>query len=162
MEAVYQPSAPSRMLSELTPQEIDHMLANQFFGRIGCAGEGRVLIVPVGYYYDGQCIYGLTREGTKIQFLRQNPAVCFEIDEVTAIDRWRSVVVEGTFEELQGPEMDDALYLLRNRKIPVFANERMSYHGVAAPANRQAVYPVVYRIHITSKTGRQYVLESDL
>lgn len=148
------------MLSELTPEEIDHMLTSQFFGRIGCAGEGRVLIVPVGYYYDGHSIYGLTREGTKVQLLRQNPAVCFEIDEVVDANHWRSVVVEGTFEELKDYALEDALYLLKNRKIPVFADERMGYPGVAAPPDRIAVYPVVYRIHINHKTGRQYTLES--
>ncbi|GAB4048890.1 hypothetical protein [Spirosoma litoris] len=41
------------MLSELTTEEIDSMLVNQFFGRLGCAAEGRILIEPVTYYYDG-------------------------------------------------------------------------------------------------------------
>lgn len=147
------------MLNDLTSEEIDHMLTNQFFGRIGCAAEGRVLIVPVGYYYDGRFIYGLTREGTKTSFLRQNPAVCFEIDEMIDLTHWRSVVIEGVFEELQGYDLDDALYLLKNRKIPVFTNERMGYPGVAVPVDREVVYPIVYRIHINSKTGRQYILE---
>ncbi len=149
------------MLSKLTTQEIDAMLVNQYFGRIGFAAEGRVLIEPLIYYYDGHSIMGLTREGTKTQLLRKNPSVCLEIDEQTDLYNWRSVVVEGVFEELQGEEMEDALYFLKNRKIPVFADERLGFKGELAPKDRKVVYPIVYRITIKEKTGRRYHHESE-
>lgn len=148
------------MLNPLTTEEIDHMLVSQFFGRIGCAAEGRVLIEPVSYYYSGNAIYGITREGDKTRLLRKNPAVCFEIDDVYDQSTWRSVVIEGTFDELQDDERDEALYLLKNRKIPVFADERLGYPGEPLPRDRKVVYPVVYRIRIQRKTGRRYTHES--
>ncbi|GAB3909029.1 hypothetical protein GCM10028803_45910 [Larkinella knui] len=144
------------MLTELTPEVIDSMLVNQYFGRIGCAADDRILIEPVMYYYDGNVILGLTREGTKTQLLRKNPHVAFEIDEMLSENVWRSVLIEGTFEELEGDDRDYALYLLEHRKIPVFAGEKMGYPGEITPPDHKAVYPVVYRIRIQSKTGRCY------
>lgn len=144
------------MLSELTSDVIETMLVNQYFGRLGCAAESRILIEPVMYYYDGHFIYGLTRQGTKTQLLHKNPNVAFEIDEVVGQGSWRSVVIEGVYEELLGDDRDDALFFLRQRKIPVFADERFGYPGVEAPVGHKVVYPVVYRIRIVSKTGRCY------
>ncbi|GAB4033809.1 pyridoxamine 5'-phosphate oxidase family protein [Spirosoma jeollabukense] len=150
------------MLSELSSDVIETMLINQYFGRIGCSANNRVLIEPVMYYYDGHFIYGLTREGTKTQLLHKNPNVAFEIDEVVSQASWRSVVIEGIYEELQGDEREDALFFLRQRKIPVFADERFGYPGVESPRGHKVVYPVVYRIKIVSKTGRCYQRSLDL
>ncbi|GAB3250871.1 pyridoxamine 5'-phosphate oxidase family protein [Larkinella harenae] len=144
------------MLTELTTEVIDTMLVNQYFGRIGCAAEGRILILPMMYYYDGNVLFGLTREGTKTDILRKNPQVAFEIDEIFAPNVWRSVVIEGVFEELHGDDRDYALYLLKGRKIPVFADEKLGYPGEIVPADHKVVYPVVYRISIHRKTGRSY------
>ena len=73
------------MLCDLSPEVTDHLLSSQFFGRIGCAGQGLVLIFPVSYLFDGQAIYGQTYEGTKTRLLRQNPTVCFEADSDPAM-----------------------------------------------------------------------------
>lgn len=141
------------MLRELTSEVVDSILRQQYFGRIACAADGQVLIEPVTYLFDGYYIYGQTREGTKIRMLRQNPNVCFEVDEMVAPDFWRSVVVQGTFEELEG---DERLYVeqrLGVRTPPLFAYETTQpQNGTAqtvAPPRR-----VVYRIRIISKTGR--------
>ncbi|WP_046578588.1 pyridoxamine 5'-phosphate oxidase family protein [Spirosoma radiotolerans] len=144
------------MLSELTSDMIESMLGNQYYGRIACAAGSRILIEPMMYYYDGHYIYGLTRQGTKTQLLHQNPNVAFEIDEAISLDIWRSVVIEGVYEELQEEDRDYALYLLKKRKIPVFADERFGYPDVPVPADLKVIYPVVYRIQIMSKTGRCY------
>lgn len=150
------------MLSELSSDVIETMLTNQYFGRLGCAADNRILIEPVMYYYDGHSIYGLTRQGTKTQLLQKNPNVAFEIDEVVSQDSWRSVVIEGVYEELHNEDRDDALFFLRQRKIPVFADERFGYPGVDSPVSHKVVYPVVYRIKIVSKTGRCYQRSLDL
>ncbi|MGV3559285.1 pyridoxamine 5'-phosphate oxidase family protein [Larkinella arboricola] len=144
------------MLTELTPDIMETMLANQHFGRLACSADGRILILPMMYYYDGHFILGLTREGTKTELLRKNPQVAFEIDEIVSPGVWRSVLIEGTFEELQGDERDYVLYLLKGKKIPIFAGEKMGYPGGVPPQGHSIVYPVIYRIRIGQKTGRCY------
>ncbi len=145
------------MLRELTPDVTDYMLRSQFFGRIGCAADGQVLVLPVTYLYDGQAIYGQTREGTKTRLLRQNPIVCFEVDEVCSPLCWRSVVVEGVYEELQGDERLYAVQRLGPGRVPPH-----KLPGDALPNETVAVEPaptVVYRIRILSKTGRSETKE---
>lgn len=140
------------MLRDLSPEVTDHVLSAQFFGRIGCAADGQVLVLPVTYLYDGQAIYGQTREGTKTRLLRQNPAVCFEVDEISSPMCWRSVVVQGVYEELQGDERQ-------------YAEQRLG-SGRVAPIRESAANDVpalkptiVYRIRILSKTGRSETKE---
>ncbi|RRB10561.1 pyridoxamine 5'-phosphate oxidase family protein [Larkinella knui] len=55
---------------------------------------------------------GLTREGTKTQLRRKNSHVVFEIDQMLSPQVWRSVLFEGTFQELQGEEREHAMYLI--------------------------------------------------
>lgn len=138
------------MLRDLSPEVTEYILRNQFFGRIGCAANGQVLVLPVTYLYDGQAIYGQTREGTKTQLLRQNPSVCFEVDEMCSPTCWRSVVVQGLYEELAG---DDRLYAQQRlgpgRAVP---KEEENISVDADPIHQKPI--VVYRIRILSKTGR--------
>ncbi len=140
------------MLRELSPEVTDYLLNTQFFGRIGCAADGQVLVLPVAYLYDGQAIYGQTHEGTKTRMLRQNPAVCFEVDEVCSPQNWRSVVVQGVYEELQGDERANAEQRLGpGRVAPNYTS--------GTPDSHPPTPTVVYRIRILSKTGRSETKE---
>jgi uncharacterized protein len=138
------------MLRELSPDVMDYVLSSQFFGRIGCASNGQVLVLPVTYLYDGQAIYGQTREGSKVRLLRQNPTVCFEVDEVCSPSVWRSVVVQGIYEELQG---DERLYAEQRLGPGRVAPRNEAVGSTTTPAT------VVYRIRILSKTGRSETKE---
>ena len=142
------------MLRTLSPEITDHLLHTQFFGRLGCAADGQVLVLPVTYLYDGKAIYGQTREGTKTRLLRQNPAVCFEVDELCSPSCWRSVVIQGLYEELEGDERHYAEQQLGPGRVPPLRAPE-STDDVAANADPT----VVYRIRILSKTGRSETKE---
>jgi nitroimidazol reductase NimA-like FMN-containing flavoprotein (pyridoxamine 5'-phosphate oxidase superfamily) len=45
-------------------------------------------------------LYGHSAPGQKLDALRAEPRVAFEVDERWTADTWRSVVVHGVFEEL--------------------------------------------------------------
>ena len=54
------------------------------------------------------CFYGFTTPGQKLEWMRANPLVCVEVDEVEAYDQWVSVIAFGRFEELpETPGSDD-------------------------------------------------------
>lgn len=144
------------MLRDLSPEVTDYLLSTQFFGRLGCAADGQVLVIPVAYLYDGHAIYGQTHEGTKIDMLRKNPAVCFEVDDVYSPSCWRSVVVQGVYEELHGDERQYAEQRLGpGRVAPVKESHDVQHDSdVATPPPT-----VVYRIRILSKTGRSEIKE---
>ncbi len=88
------------MLGTLTEFEIEELLRQHLVGRIGCNYEGRVYIVPISYAYDGKYVYGISKEGLKLQIMRHNPKVCFQVDELKDMGNWKSVIGWGDFEEL--------------------------------------------------------------
>ncbi len=45
-------------------------------------------------------VYGHTMEGMKINMMRKNPRVCFEVDVMQNMANWKSVIAWGEFEEL--------------------------------------------------------------
>src|SRR5918995_3440457 len=100
-------------IHELPAEEIEALLRTAIVGRIACcghglSGDGRPYLVPLEYGYDGESIYAHSGPGRKLDLMRAEPRVTFEVDEAEASDRWRSVIAEGTFEEIDDPEQRDA------------------------------------------------------
>jgi nitroimidazol reductase NimA-like FMN-containing flavoprotein (pyridoxamine 5'-phosphate oxidase superfamily) len=145
------------MLGELTQIQMNNLLASQIVGRIACIDGTRPYIVPVIYVFDGEYIYGQSREGLKLNRLRKNPEVCFEVDTMTDVANWQSVVVYGKFEELAGEEADHERRHLLNRVMPIMTTSvvHAHQHDVASEMDdSNRIKPVMYRITISEKTGR--------
>jgi hypothetical protein len=123
-------------LGELNREEIDQLLSTQVIGRIGCHADGRTYVVPIAYAWDGEAIYVHSFEGLKLAIMRRNPSVCVEIEDVHAPDDWRTVVAQGTFEELHGADAERALRLIDARCPPP------SHDGA------------IFRVRLDERTGR--------
>ncbi|MNE62876.1 Pyridoxamine 5'-phosphate oxidase [compost metagenome] len=139
------------MIGELNEQQISEVLKSQSVGRIGCHFDETTYVVPVSYVFDGEYIYAHSREGMKIKMMRQNPQVCFEVEEVESGASWRSVIAWGEYEELQDEEdRDAAMKLLVKHFLPSIQNESILLsHGLGTYK-----VAVVYRIRLTKKVGR--------
>src|SRR5215211_5240535 len=132
-------------IRELSPERIEELLRTAIVGRIACcghglAGDGRPYLVPLAYGYDGDAVYAHSGPGRKLDFMRAEPRVTFEVDRATAPDRWQSVVAEGTFEEITDPEERRAA--LRTLYLPPVDIPPLGEHTV------------VFRLRLTSKSGR--------
>jgi nitroimidazol reductase NimA-like FMN-containing flavoprotein (pyridoxamine 5'-phosphate oxidase superfamily) len=103
------------MLGELNDSQMISILSSQALGRLACTDGEHPYIVPLTYTYDGEYIYGQTSEGTKLEILRKNPNVCFEVDRLTDMRNWQSVIAYGTFEELKAKEAEKAREILFSR-----------------------------------------------
>ncbi len=88
------------MLGALDQTQIDNLLKEQVTGRIACHADGITYIVPINYVYNAPYIYCHSSNGKKIEMMRKNPEVCFEVDDIQSIFRWKSVVAWGQFEEV--------------------------------------------------------------
>jgi nitroimidazol reductase NimA-like FMN-containing flavoprotein (pyridoxamine 5'-phosphate oxidase superfamily) len=88
------------MLGKLDNSKIEALLKSQVIGRIGCCDDGVCYIVPVNYVYDGKYIFAHSAKGMKLEMLRNNPDLCFEVDHITDIVNWESVIAWGVFEEI--------------------------------------------------------------
>ncbi len=146
------------MVGELNELQMDHLLLSQAVGRLACTDGNMPYVVPVTYIYDGKSIIGQTREGMKLDILRKNPNVCFEVDSMTNMANWRSAVLFGTFEELEGDEADKARDYLFTHMWPLLTSSTIHPHeheaSVAGVDDTNRVKPIMYRINIDKKTGR--------
>ena len=87
------PSGPH--FRDLSREECEAILARNNVGRIAYAHAARVDIEPINYVYADGWIYCRTSRGAKVAIIEHQPWVAFEVDEVTALFDWRSVVVRG-------------------------------------------------------------------
>jgi nitroimidazol reductase NimA-like FMN-containing flavoprotein (pyridoxamine 5'-phosphate oxidase superfamily) len=145
------------MLGELTEEQMNNVLASHALGRLACSDGKKPYIVPVTYTYDGKFIYGQTNEGTKLKIMRQNPRVCFEVDSMTDMRNWQSVIVYGKFEELKDAESKAARDILFGRVFSLNTSSTVhTYeHEVESKIDDSTrVKFVMYKIHIEKKTGR--------
>ena len=130
----------------LPEAEIEALLRSSLVGRIACcAGDGdvRPYLVPLAYGYDGESVYAHSGPGRKIKLMRAQPLVSFEVDAVDAADRWRSVIAEGTYDELTSP--DD-----RARALAIIYPPPTAVPDLLANT-------IVYRLRLTAKSGRYEV-----
>jgi len=137
--------------------QIDHFLLSQSVGRIACVAGDKPYIIPVTYVYDGKDIIGQAREGMKVDIMRANPNVCFEVDAISNMANWQSVVLSGTFIELKGKEAQKARDYLFRHVWPLLTSSTIHphEHGVSGkPDDSNRIKPVMYRIKIDKKSGR--------
>jgi nitroimidazol reductase NimA-like FMN-containing flavoprotein (pyridoxamine 5'-phosphate oxidase superfamily) len=88
------------MLGELTQEEIGEMLNNNSVGRIGCNDGEKTYVVPVTYVPEQSGVLCHSKDGMKIEMMRRNPEVCFEVDDIKDYNHWTCVIAWGTYEEL--------------------------------------------------------------
>jgi nitroimidazol reductase NimA-like FMN-containing flavoprotein (pyridoxamine 5'-phosphate oxidase superfamily) len=102
------------VIREMSREECLRVLAGARLARLACAHENQPYVVPVYLAYhqpsSGEaCFYGYTTLGQKVAWMRANPLVCVEVDEVAAFDQWVSVIAIGRYEELpETPGSDGA------------------------------------------------------
>ncbi len=145
------------MFGELNDEEIEQLLNKQFVGRIGCTANNMVYVVPIGYAYDGTYLYGHSKEGLKLKIMRENPQVCFEVDDISDIANWQSVIGWGTFEELtEGNERKEGIQKIVAKNLPPSASQtsKLLPEYPFFSDDKNDVEGVVYRIRLEKKTGR--------
>jgi hypothetical protein len=152
------------MLGVLNAGEIERLLERQIIGRIGCSNGSKTYIVPISYAYDGECVYCHTHEGMKIEYMRRNPNVCFEVDHQHNMANWQSIIAWGVFEELTDSEQRvKALHKLHERILPFIASEtvQLSPDWPFPPEELNKITGITFRIHLTEKTGRFEMTDPD-
>jgi nitroimidazol reductase NimA-like FMN-containing flavoprotein (pyridoxamine 5'-phosphate oxidase superfamily) len=145
------------MFGKLSSEEIETVLHQQVVARLGCHADGLTYVVPISYGYDGEFIYGHTVEGMKIDLMRKNPNICFEVDTMINMANWKSVIAWGEFEELnEEPGRQMAIKKLHERVLPMItsATTKLSKDWPFTPKNTHSITGIVFRIKITKKTGR--------
>ena len=145
------------MFGKLAPGAIEDFIHHQLIGRIGCHANDVTYIVPVSYAYDGIYVYAHSFNGMKMDIMRNNPKVCFEVDNTKNLANWQSVICWGEFEELTSEkERNEAFDKLNNRILPILNSEtmRITPEWPFPPTCDEKIEGVFYRIKLLEKTGR--------
>lgn len=145
------------MVGELNNMQIDHFLLSQYIGRLGCTDGKNPYIIPVTYAFDGYAIIGQTNEGKKLDIVRQNPVICFQVDNVIDMSNWRSVIVAGVFEELEGDAADSARAYLSDHVWPMMTSSTIHLHEHSAATDipiDTRVKTIMFSIKVDEKSGR--------
>ena len=125
---------------------------------MACAKDGQPYVVPITFSFFGNYLYSFSMPGQKVDWMRINPKVCIQIDEFGEGRAWKSVVINGVFEELPDRigfkhEREHAWSLLSRH-----ANwwEPGALKPVTPPLATKSPH-LFYRIVILHITGRQAI-----
>jgi len=95
------------MINPMTERECAEVLSRVSIGRLGCALDNQPYVLPIFFAHDGKNIYALSTLGQKIEWMRANPKVCVQVDEIKGEGQWVSVIVNGRYQELPEPEFEE-------------------------------------------------------
>ena len=146
---------------EMSEEDIKQFLLEEKIGRLGMSQDGEPYVIPIGYIYDpetDEIWLHCAKKGRKVDAIKSNPRVCFEIDAMTRLVVadvpceydvvYRSVVVFGTaFLEEDPSQKAETL----NRIFEKYTGE-----APKVPLKEEAAKGTqVIGIRIESKTGKE-------
>jgi len=146
---------------EMSQREIEQFLACARVGRLGICLESGPYVVPVGYAYaDGKIFFHTCNKGLKMDGLRRNANVCFEVDEALSdASMFKSIIVFGKAEIISDKErmIPYLQKLIDKYRLPESFDSYMSKPG----RNREKELEAVRICIITPKkiTGRKWVIK---
>lgn len=150
------------IVRELSREASWAFLARHHVGRLACARAGQPYVCPISYAAgDDGALYCVTTIGQKVAWMRDNPLVALEVDEVETLQQWQSVIVTGRFEEI--PATDGARDARERAWSLLQASNALWWEpGFAetplADVNHPRA-PLYFRIWADQVTGRHAALE---
>jgi nitroimidazol reductase NimA-like FMN-containing flavoprotein (pyridoxamine 5'-phosphate oxidase superfamily) len=144
------------LVQKLERQECCGFLERTGFGRLGCAHDNRPYVIPIYFAYESEQLYGFSTDGQKIEWMRENPLVCVQADDIKSEHEWTSVLVMGRYEELP----DNPQYATLRLHGHELLERRSLWWGlpIASSQTRDEhlrVLPVIYRILIDDISGHR-------
>jgi nitroimidazol reductase NimA-like FMN-containing flavoprotein (pyridoxamine 5'-phosphate oxidase superfamily) len=143
------------LVHPLTHQECVEILERTHLGHLACARLDQPYVVPIHFSFDAarNCVFGFSTIGQKVEWMRANPKVCLEVEEIVDKHRWATVIVTGQYEEIHHADQEAAT---RRWAEDLFRSRQRWWLPAAAklPGQERADV-VVYRIRIGSMTGRR-------
>lgn len=145
-------------VQSMSPLDCTNVLDAHRLGHLACSQNDRPYVVPIYYAHKERFLYSFSMPGRKIDIMRGNPHVSVLVEEFTQGRAWKSVVIEGLFEELPDRvgskiKREQAWSLLSQ-----YANwwEPGSLRTVAPPVLDHSDH-LFYRIAIDAMSGRETI-----
>ena len=141
------------VIEELDYIECRKMLERASLARLACAVDNQPYIVPIHVDFGDGSLYGYSTLGQKINWMRVNPLVCLEFEELTSHRQWATLIVSGEYEEL--PDTSENAYA-RNVAERLFQRHPVWWEPASVPlAGRPPRERILFRIVISHMSGRR-------
>jgi len=145
----------------ISQQECSELLKRVSIGRLGCSLDDQPYVVPVAFSYEPEYIYIFSTLGKKIKWMRKNPKVCLQADEIENRSNWVSVIATGTYLELREPQYTAQ----REHALEQLAQYSQYWRNALAERREQtsdlAIEPLFFRIDVESMTGLRAMPEAE-
>lgn len=149
------------IVHELTAADCAGVLSRATVGRLACCRMNQPYVVPVSIAYDPRqvCLFSFSMIGKKVEWMRANPSVCVEVEDLDDRFNWTTVVVFGRYDEIDdAPEQRD----LRHRALHLFSDRSQWWlPGAARVKGVEHDSVVVFRINIDHMSGRRTARSED-
>lgn len=137
----------------MSQQDCAELLGRVSIGRLACALDNQPYVVPVGFAYERPHVYVFSTLGKKIEWMRQNPKVCLQADEVSNRSNWNSVIVTGTYLELREPQYSAQKQHAIERLGEFSQWWKTPFSERRESSDDLSIEPVFFRIDISEITG---------
>jgi nitroimidazol reductase NimA-like FMN-containing flavoprotein (pyridoxamine 5'-phosphate oxidase superfamily) len=143
---------------EISHDECKDLLNRVSVGRLACSLENQPYVIPICFVYEPDHLYVFSTLGQKIEWMRQNPKVCLQADQVGDRSNWSSVVLNGTFVELRDAGEKEHV----RERLAKFSD----WWQTPLAERRErisdlSIEPIFFRIDITSMSGLRGISEAE-
>lgn len=137
---------------DLSQDECTSLLSSARYGRLALSKDNQPYVVAMSYVYHEGKIYLHSRgRGMKVEYVTENPRVCFQID-VLEKERWSSVVAFGTSRLSESVQA-------KQKMFDAFTSKGQGGHGGKKFSREELerMPMTIWEIEIEELTGREGV-----
>lgn len=146
-------------MKDLSKHESMHVLKTNYIGHLAFIWENQPYVLPITYYYSeaDNCLISYSSEGHKMDAMRLNRSISLGVTEIDSVSNWKSILVYGTFQEVDGTHAKEQLHKfttgvkrimeVKEDKHPQKVNDFSNRTGSKSS-------PVIYRINVTDISGK--------
>jgi len=148
------------MFEKIAKDEYLKMLSNNYIASLAYIADSTPYIVPITYYYNEKenIIISYSNEGHKINAMRLNNSVSIQLDEIESLDNWKTLLLIGEFEELNGSEAKMYLHSFAQNVKKLLAQQESKnpevINSFSSKISSDSI-PIIYRIKILDVITRK-------
>ncbi len=148
------------MIKTIETKEKTFILSTNYIGYLGYVYKNEPFVVPITYFYNEEqnSIICYSANGHKVNALRKNGTVSLCVADIDSVNDWKSVLVQGRYEEHSG---SDAKTLLHEFSLGVKdlilrkENRDLDFISQFSSKIYNDDVPIVFVIKIEAISGRK-------
>jgi nitroimidazol reductase NimA-like FMN-containing flavoprotein (pyridoxamine 5'-phosphate oxidase superfamily) len=144
------------LIQDMTREMSVDLLKRTHVCRLACAQGLQPYVIPISFAFHGEFIYSFSTVGKKIEWMRANPLVCVEVDEIISRYEWQTVVIFGGYQELPDTSEFSGLRVAAHDLLAKTAKWwEPGYVKTLHQGEARLLEPIYFRILISKIFGHQ-------